>query len=297
MYPLLRSHSHLNWPGGLAVAGFLFLFFFSLSAVAAPTTHLAPAAPDATRIMATSQNAIGKNIGDHLFTSSTGDKVRISDLVDRPLVISMVFSACSHTCPVITQTLIDAVAVGRRALGADRFRVVTIGFDVANDTPERMRAFARRQGIPLGDNWQVLSGTQAAVEGLARDIGFEFFPSMKGFDHLNQTTIVDSNGRVFRQIYGQNFESVYLVEPLKSLVFGTEAPFSSFQDLVNKVRLFCTIYDPNADRYQFNYGMFIRIGIGFTIILSLFVIVVRGWRRGGGPPPGGPGNPVKADTV
>ena len=294
MYPLLRFRSELNLPGGLSVAGFLFLFFFSFGVSAAPA---APTPPDATRIMETSQNAIGKKIGDHVFTSSTGHAVRISDLADRPLVISMVYSGCSHTCPIITQTVIDAVAVGRGALGANGFRVVTIGFDVANDTAERMRDFARRQGIPLGDNWQVLSGSQAAVEGLARDVGFEFFPSMKGFDHLNQTTVVDSDGRVFRQIYGQTFESVYLVEPLKALIFGTDAPFSSFEDLVNKVRLFCTIYDPNADRYQFNYGMFIRIGIGFTIIMVLFVIVFRGWRQGGGPPPGSPGNSAKADAT
>jgi len=150
---------------------------------------------------------------------------------------------------------------------------------VANDTPSRMRAFARRQGIPLGDDWQVLSGTQGAVEGLARDIGFEFYPSMKGFDHLNQTTIVDKSGRIFRQVYGQSFESVYLVEPLKTLVLGTDSPFSSFQDLANKIRLFCTIYDPAADRYQFDYSMFFRIGVGFTVVMTLLIIVVRGWIR------------------
>ena len=251
--------------------------------------------PDAARIMATSQGAIGRKIGDHAFTSSTGSTVRISDLAaDKPLVISMVFSACSHTCPVITQTLIDAVAVARGAVGRDGFRVVTIGFDVANDTATRMRAFARRQGIPLGGDWQVLSGTQTAVEGLARDIGFEFFPSAKGFDHLNQTTVVDRDGRVFRQIYGQNFESLYLVEPLKALVLGTDAPFSSLDELINKVRLFCTIYDPNADRYQFNYAMFFRIGTGFTVIVFLLVIVIRGWRQNNGPRDGGSGGSLKA---
>lgn len=262
-------------PGGSPAAGFLFFLFCFLIFIPgfASAVEL-----DQSYVLENSQQAIGRTLGNHVFLNASGETVSLHDLRDKPLVISMIFTACSHTCPIITQTLKDVVGKARKAVGADGFRVVTIGFDVVNDTPERMREFARRQGIPLGENWQVLSGSHASVDALARDIGFLSVPSIRGFDHLNQTTVVDTDGRVFRQIYGQTFESLYLVEPLKSLVLGTDAPFSSLDDLVNKVRLFCTIYDPNVDRYQFNYSMFYKLGIGFTVILTLFVIVVRGWR-------------------
>ena len=262
-------------PGGFHAAGFflLFLFMSYFSTVPAQAAEL-----DQTYALDRSQQAIGRLVGDHQFVNAHGEAVSLADLRGKPLVVSMIFTACSHTCPVITQTLKDVVADARKAVGTDSFRVITIGFDVANDTPERMRFFARQQGISLGDGWQVLSGSQQAVDALADDIGFLSVPSIRGFDHLNQTTVIDADGRVFRQIYGQTFESLYLVEPLKSLVFDTDMPFSSMDDLINKVRLFCTIYDPNADRYQFNYSMFYKIGVGFTIVLTLFVIVVRGWR-------------------
>ena len=262
-------------PGGSPAAGFLFLLFWVSVFLSGPV-HAAEL--DQSYALENSQQAIGRTIGNHVFTNSNGETVQLTGLRDKPLVVSMIFTACSNTCPIITQTLKDAVAVARKAVGADEFRVITIGFDVVNDTPERMRGFARRQGIPLGDGWQVLSGNQAAVEALAEDIGFLSTPSIRGFDHLNQTTVIGTDGRVFRQIYGQTFESVYLVEPLKSLVFGTDAPFSSLDDLVNKVRLFCTIYDPNTDRYQFDYSMFYRFGVGLTVVIALLVVVVRGWR-------------------
>ena len=114
---------------------------------------------------------------------------------------------------------------------------------------------------------------------LSDDLGFIFYPSAKGFDHLFQTTILDAGGRVYRQVYGATFDTPLFVEPLKSLVLGTTSPFASLDDLVKKVRLFCTIYDPAADRYRFETSLFVQLLVGATMVLVLAAFVIRNWIR------------------
>ena len=233
---------------------------------------------DADAALARSQAAIGRSVGDFTFRDTAGRAVSLAEFRGRPLVVSFVYSSCYHTCPVITSTLSDAVSVARDALGDDSFAVVSVGFDVANDTPDRMRAFARQNGV-RGSGWTFLSGTLAQVAGLADSLGFTFYKSSKGFDHLAQVTVIDATGVVRRQIYGETFATPHLVQPLKELILGTPAPFASLEDLIKAVRLYCTIYDPAAGRYRFDYSLFVQIAIGAFIVIFLSVFVVRGWWR------------------
>ncbi len=59
------------------------------------------------------------------------------------LVISLIYTGCTHVCPMTTQRLRQAVEEAQRLMGSDRFTVISVGFDVRNDTPMRMAAFAR----------------------------------------------------------------------------------------------------------------------------------------------------------
>lgn len=232
-----------------------------------------PAKIDETQALAISQAAIGREIGDYVFRDTRGQRVRLSDLRGRPLVISMIYSSCGDVCPVITSTLRDVDAIARDALGDDAYTIVTIGFDTADDNPGRMQSFARKYGVTVGDHWRFLSGDLPSVLGLSEDIGFQFFESVKGFDHLTQTTILDADGKVYRHVYGESFQTPHFVEPLKSLVFGTTTPFASLDQLLNKVRLFCTIYDPTSDQYRFEYAIFFRMAVGAVIILSMMAFI------------------------
>jgi len=225
-----------------------------------------------------SQAAIGRNVANYQFTDSQGERVTMADFLGKPLVVSFIYTSCADSCPIITQTLASAAASARDALGDDSFSVISVGFDSASDSPDRMRYFATQQGIDIS-GWKFLSGDLPTMVGLAENLGFIFFQSPKGFDHLSQVTVIDAKGTVYRQVYGQQFDLPLLVEPLKELIFGTEAPFASVSDLIKKVRLFCTIYDPAADRYRFDYSIFIKLFVGTMIVGGMFVFVVREWYR------------------
>jgi len=249
------------------------------SVSAQETRHSATTGWDRAAALAFSQDAIARPVRDQAFTDPDGRTVHLSQYRGRPLVVSLIFTSCYHVCPTLTSSLARAVAIGRDALGDDSFEVITIGFDTVNDTPPRMAEFARERGIDTA-RWAFLSADRAAVEALAQDVGFIFFPTSRGFDHLMQTTLVDAEGRVFRQIYGAELKPPDLVEPLKDLVFGRPGSLSGVSGWWQGLKLFCTLYDPASDRYRFNYGVLAMVAAAVLSLSATIALMLYAWLSG-----------------
>jgi protein SCO1/2 len=97
------------------------------------------------------------------------------------------------------------------------------------------------------------------------------------------TTVIDQEGVIYRQIYGGVFEAPALVEPLKDLVYGRRSDWTSVAGLINRVRLFCTLYDPRTGSYRFDYSPFVGMAIGFVALAGVAGFALREWRRSGRP--------------
>ena len=234
---------------------------------------------DRDAALAISQAAIGTHLDDHRLRDINGQAFDLARLRGRPLVVSMIYTSCHHVCPMITRSLVDIVDVAREALGEDAFSVVTIGFDWQVDSPERMRQFAKQQGAADMDDWHFLAGDAQSIDALSNDLGFLFFPSAKGFDHLAQTTVVDRDGIIYRQIYGADLDTPTLVEPLKELVFDTPRSAGLIEHWVSTFKLFCTVYDPNSDRYRFDYSIVMTIAVGLLCLGAIATFIVHEWRN------------------
>jgi len=247
-------------------------------ALAHGTEHDDDKAFDEDSALAYSRGAVGRILGDHSLTAPDGTPVTLASLLGRPLIVSFIYTSCVHTCPIVTQTLERAVEVARDTLGPDSFRVVSIGFDAPKDTPERMAVFARAQGVG-DDNWLFLSADAETTAALTEDLGFVFFRSPKGFDHIAQTTLIDGEGRVVRQIYGPNFEPPALVEPLMDIALGRPLGGDTLGGLIDRLRLFCTIYDPRQDRYRLDYSIFVAVAVGTFCLGGVAIFLVRNWRH------------------
>jgi len=252
----------------------------ALSPVAQAYTATPEPAFDYDTALATSQDAVGNPVGAHRFIDVDGNPVGLDQLRGKPLVVSMIFTSCYQICPMTTRHLSTVVEKARAALGGDSFNVAMIGFDTAVDTPDAMRFFASKQGVYDRD-WYLLSAGPETVEALSKDLGFLYYSSSNGFDHLIQTSIIDAEGRVYRQVYGQVFDTPLLVDPLLELVLGRSPPEQPLlANLVNRIKLFCTTYDPLRDGYYLDYSLFLGMLIGATIIAIGGTVVVRGMRHG-----------------
>lgn len=224
-----------------------------------------------------SQAAIGRVLSHHSLTKRSGEILDLQALQGRPLVISMIFTSCGHVCPMLTQHLGNVVEIAREALGEDAFTVATIGFDTINDTPQRMARFAADSGVDDRD-WYFLSGEPRTIHALSSELGFSYFALPKGFDHITQTTVVDAEGRIYRQVYGQRFDTPALVEPLKELVYNSPADAGFVDQWIDKIQLFCTVYDPDSGRYRFDNSIFISIVTGLMCLGAIAFFIFYHWR-------------------
>ena len=233
---------------------------------------------DAKAALSASQAAIGRSLGSHRLVDSHGRPVGLDDFRGRPLVLNLIYTSCYHSCNISTRYLAEVVDIARDALGDDAFSVVTIGFDSINDTPTRMAEYAARQNI-ADPRWSFLSGDKAVIGTLVEELGFTYAASPKGFDHLAQVSLIDADGTIYRQIYGDRFDPPALVEPLKELVWGLDASPNMVKRWVDNVRLFCTIYDPSSGRYRFDYSIFVGIIVGGLCLGAIAWYIVRAWRE------------------
>lgn len=234
-------------------------------------------APDSTKAIELSQSVIGSRVADYAFTDSRGQPRRLADYRGKPLLVNFVYTGCSQVCPITVRFLDKAIGEARGALGRDSFAIATIGFNQPFDTPQAMQAFAAQHGI-ADPNWDFLSPAPSTIEALTREFGFTWYATPKGFDHIIQVTVLDAGGRIYRQIYGENFDVPMLIEPLKQLITGAPAPAGDWRALVEKVRLFCTVYDRSSGRYRLDYSLFVGIAIGITVLGAGVTSLLREWR-------------------
>jgi len=212
------------------------------------------------------------------FLDKDGNRRLLAQYRGKPLVVSLIYTSCYHICPTTTRHLAEVIERAQSVLGEESFAVVTVGFDSARDTPAAMRNFARDQKV-AAVHWDFLSSDAASIDAFTRDLGFQFRPAGGGFDHLLQTSILDENGIVRSQVYGMEYETPILIEPLKRLIFGEELSESFFARMTNKFRLYRTVYDPAADRYRFNYSIFVGIAMGVLMGIFFVGLLVREWRH------------------
>jgi protein SCO1/2 len=254
----------------------------ALRVLAATLTILGGVAPaialDYDGALARSEAAVGRSVADYALTDSGGRRVRMTDFRGKPLAVSFVYTGCGQICPTTTKFLDQAVRQAARELGDDAFNVATIGFNLPFDNPAAMDHFAKQQGIDRA-NWKFLSPDSGSVERLTGDFGFAYAANAGGFDHVAQVTIVDPDGRVVRQLYGETFDPASLTAALRAAATGAPLPLQDVRTLLDRVRILCSVYDPATGLYRLDYALFIEIFAGLTVLGAVAHYLLREWRR------------------
>lgn len=249
----------------------------------------------------TSQAAIGRQISDFTLLDREGRPVQLSRYRGKPLLVSFMYTGCFQTCPASTRALQGALVAGRNAFGSEQFNVVSIGFNQPDDAPQTLKAFALQHRITQA-NWDFLSPHASVVAPLTREFGFSYRATPAGLDHVLQVTLLDAQGRVYRQIYGAELTADALAEPLKQLLNNAPVPEQlRLEDVVKRARLFCTVYDPVSGTYRVQYGLLLEVAGGVTFALSMLWFFLTEWlsqrraRRNRASGSGGPPHPTTAE--
>jgi protein SCO1 len=224
-----------------------------------------------------SQAAVGNAIGDFTLLDREGRLVRLASYRGKPLLVSFIYTGCFQVCPAATRSLDDAVQALQARFGSGRFNVVSIGFNQPADSPQAMKAFVAQHRIARAD-WEFLSPPSAIVEPLTRDFGFRYLATPAGFDHLLQVTMVDAQGRIARQVYGDNL-AADLAQPMQQLLEGAPVPpLLELSGVVERIRLLCTVYDPKTGTYRVDYSLALEIAGGLTFAIAMALYMFNEWR-------------------
>jgi protein SCO1/2 len=233
---------------------------------------------DAGVALDASQAAIGRTLSDHVLTDQRGQRIRLNALRGRPVVISPVYTSCFHICPTTTTHLKRVADVAFELLGRQAFTVLTIGFDTVRDTPERMLEYARARGID-SPQWIFASTDATTAARLLDEIGFTAAAAGGGFEHLIQATVVNDDGVVYRQVYGQQFETPLLVDALKRIALGQGLETPARPSLAERIRLICSTFDPKTGRYRFDNSLVLSAVLGVLMFGAVAAFIWKSWRE------------------
>ena len=159
-------------------------------------------------------------IGDapaFVLVDQSGHRLSLADLRGKVLALSFVFTTCSDTCPIVTAKLVDLQRRLRGDVGR-RVHFVSISVDPLTDTPERLRAYASKFDADTA-GWSFLTGTPAQIDDVVRRFGAYARRSGDGtVDHLNLTSLIDSQGRLRVQYLGFRFRVDEMLADLQGLL-------------------------------------------------------------------------------
>jgi protein SCO1/2 len=241
-------------------------------------TPLTPLKLDQAAALRASQAVLGNTIGDFTLLDREGRPIRLSRYRGKPLLVSFIYTGCFQVCPLSTRSLQSALEAGRGVFGTSQFNVVSIGFNQPVDSPQAMKAFARQHRIDA-PNWDFLSPPAAIVDALTREFGFSYLATPAGFDHVLQATLLDAEGRIYRQIYGDQLNAASIGEPLAQLLRNSPAPQQfRLEDLIDRVRVLCTEFDPATGKVRIKYGLLLEVAGGVTFALAMLWFLFAEWR-------------------
>jgi protein SCO1/2 len=271
----LRNARSLRRAGRALLAATLAL---AATALAAREAGIVPAIDESEALRA-GDAAIGAAVPDITLTDRQGRPVRLTDYRGKPLLVSFIYTGCFQACPTQTRALDDAVKGLERMLGAHQFNVVSIGFNQPFDSPQAMRWFAAQQRIDHA-NWEFLSPPADRVDALTRAFGFSYVATPAGFDHVLGVSVVAPDGRIHAQVYGDRLRADQLGVPLRQLILDAPPPpaVSTLAAVVERVRILCTIYDPDTGEYRYDYKLILELIGGATFFLSVLLYLLLEWR-------------------
>jgi cytochrome oxidase Cu insertion factor (SCO1/SenC/PrrC family) len=120
-----------------------------------------------------------------------GERFDLNSLKGRDVVLTMAYANCHRVCPTTLQRLQQLQQdYDRRGVSAE---FLVIGYDPDNDDSAAWHQYRQTRRLTR-DNWHFLVGTRAAVEQIARQLGFAFWKYDQHVMHDSRIVHFDGRG-------------------------------------------------------------------------------------------------------
>lgn len=165
---------------------------FSASSLAHDHQSHGPQAAKTTPVMAASAKV---KLLDLELTNQEGKTARfMTDVIgDRIVVLDNIYTSCTTICPVVTAIMVNVHSkIGERA--GSEVSLVSLSVDSVTDTPQRLRAYARRHNAA----WNLWTGTKPAMDQILKGLGV-YTPNY--IDHPSSILVGDARTGEWTRFY------------------------------------------------------------------------------------------------
>ncbi len=208
---------------------------------------------------------------DLSFINSQGDSVLLKDLVNKPILLALVYYECPGICnPLLTELAWVANKVD--LVPKEDFEIIALSFD-HEETPEiaakwKHSYFEGMKGDYPEDAWTFLTGDSVSIKTITDVVGFYFRPDDEEFVHAGVVLSISPEGKICRYLFGIKFN------PFDVKMALIEAKAGKTNPTISKMLQFCFSYDPEGRTYVLNitriFGIIILVSIGLVVgFLSL----------------------------
>jgi protein SCO1/2 len=162
--------------------------------------------------------SVGETVPDFTLTDQVRKRVSPSQFRGRVVALNFIYTSC--VLPQFCYRLANHFGVVQKRFAARMGRelvLLTITFDPARDTPERLADYARQWSADPA-TWHFLTGRTEEIGRVCSLFGVDFFPSEGLFSHSSRTAIVDRQGRLVANLEGNQYTAAQLGDLVQTVL-------------------------------------------------------------------------------
>ncbi len=213
---------------------------------------------------------------DLTVVDENGTSIQLSDFIDRPTILALVYYRCPDICSPLLMGLSDAIGKMSLTAGED-YKILTVSFNPNEGPDDAKHSRSHLQRMFRGEwpsaDWIFTTADSATAEALTDAVGFQYAEVGEDqFNHAGALTILSAEGQVARYLYGISFLPFDLKMALVEAGEGRVGP------TINRVLLYCFSYDAEGQTYVFNLLKVVGSLILFFALCFVAWLVISGRR-------------------
>jgi protein SCO1/2 len=164
---------------------------------------------------------LGEAVPNIELVNQDGAAIRIADYAGKALLITFIYTRCplADFCPRMTAQFgaLERMLKEEPAL-YENTHLLSISFDPAYDTPEKLRQYALDEAHVSPDalaHWEFATGDPAAIAELARFLDLEYSGEDQNIVHNLRTAVVGPDGTLLELYTGNSWKPDDLLETLQ----------------------------------------------------------------------------------
>ncbi len=168
---------------------------------------------------------LGKEVPEFTLTDQDGKRLSTKDFRGKAWAITFIYARCPlpEYCIKMSTNFSDAALQIMNSDLKNKLRLLSVSFDPANDTPEKLRSYGQgylgKDAKPDFSVWQLAVGNDKEVRSIADFFGLRYETDQNDKTQINhslRTAVISPEGKVTKIFAGNDWTPNDLLKELKA---------------------------------------------------------------------------------